>query len=174
MVGALFAKPSTKTYQDAIGKVVFERMTGKKPEGGFSGNYWTERGHELEPFAVEQYEIDTFSTVHPGNFWTCGDWWGASPDGLIEPGGVFEGKAPKHTTHIKYTLDGRLPNEYKWQPVMQMLVTDRDWVDFQSYHPDLAPFRIRVERDEKREAELIQALTEAQERAEETIHKMEQ
>ena len=174
IAGALFSKPSTKTYKDMIARVAFERITGKKPEGGFEGNYWTARGHELEPFAVEQYEIDTFSTVHPGDFWTLGDWYGASPDGLIEPNGIFEGKAPKHTTHIQYLIANRLPSEYKWQPVMQMYVLDRDWVDFQSYHPDLAPFRIRVERDATKEAELVGALLTAQEQVESMINEIKE
>lgn len=169
MVGSLFMKPSTKGYQDAIATVAFERMTGKRPEGGFSGNFWTDRGHELEPWAVEQYEIDTFSTVHAGDFWTCGDWFGASPDGIVNPGGVFEGKAPRFTTHMAYLDAGVLPREYRWQPVMQMLVTNRDWVDFQSYHPDLPPFRIRVNRDEKKETELLSALDIAVNKVNETV-----
>ena len=172
-VGKLFSKPSTIGYREAISNVAFERITGKKPEGGFEGNYWTQRGHELEAPAVEQYEIDTFSTVHPGDFWTCGDWYGASPDGLIEPNGLFEGKAPKHTTHMEYLRARTLPSTYKWQPVMQMFVTDRDWVDFQSYHPDLEPFRIRVHRDEKKENELVEQLSLAVEQVQEIINNIE-
>jgi len=169
-VGKLFSKSSSLGYKEVIANVAFERITGKKPEGGFEGSYWMQRGHELEAPAVEQYEIDTFSTVHPGDFWTCGEWYGASPDGLINPDGVFEGKAPKHTTHMEYLRAGKLPSTYKWQPVMQMFVTDRNWVDFQSYHPDLQPFRIRVHRCEKAEAELTNQLSLAVEQAQQIIN----
>jgi len=174
MAGNLFSKPSTIGYKEAIANVAFERITGKKPEGGFQGSYWTARGHELEAPAVECYEIDTFATVHPGHFWTCGEWYGASPDGLINPDGLFEGKAPKHTTHMEYMRAGTLPSTYKWQPVMQMFVTDRNWVDFQSYHPDLAPFRIRVHRCEKKETELTKQLALAVEQVEQIIHEMKE
>lgn len=166
-------KESTAGYQDTIKKVAYERFTGKPADTGFTGNYWTNRGHELEYLAVECYEIDTFSTVTDGGFWTCGDWWGASPDGLIEPDGLFEGKAPKFTTHMGYLAKGVLPSTYKWQPHFQMLCTDRNWVDFQSFDLELPPFRIRVHRDEKKEAELIKALQLAQEQAESIIKDME-
>jgi hypothetical protein len=30
-----------------------------------------------------------------------------------------------------------------------MWITDRKWWDFMSYHPDMKPFVVRVERDEE-------------------------
>ena len=168
-VKALFSKPTTLGYQEAIAKVAYERVTGVSPDTGFSGNHWTERGHELEDAAVNCYESETFTTVDDGGFWSCGEWYGASPDGLVGESGLFEGKAPKFTTHIRYLKDGKLPNDYKWQAVMQMFVTDRDWLDFQSYEPNLPAFRIRVERDNKLEQELIKQLGIATEQAEQLI-----
>lgn len=167
--GKLFMGKSTIGYSEAVTSIAFERFTGKRPEGGFEGNFWTARGHDLEPFAVEQYEIDTFTTVNPGGFWTCGEWWGASPDGEIDSDGLFEGKAPKFTTHISYLQAGVLPDAYKWQIPMQLLVTDRAWCDFQSYHPDLPTFLIRIARDEKTETALVKELNIAREKAEQII-----
>ena len=57
--GDLFMKKTTAGYQNAINKVVFERLTGETPES-FS-NKWTDRGHELEPLAREAYELRTFN-----------------------------------------------------------------------------------------------------------------
>lgn len=166
--GSLFMGKNTAGYRDVVYGVACERLTGITPDG-FGGSKWTERGKDLEPFAVEQYEIDTFSTVESGGFWTMGDWYGASPDGLIEPEGLFEGKAPKYTQHVRYLMDGILPKDYEWQVPGQLLVTDRAWGDFQSYHPGLPTFRIRVHRDEKVEAMLLKELELAREKAEEIM-----
>lgn len=173
-VKALFSKPTTLGYQEAIAKVAYERVTGVSPDTGFNGNHWTERGHELEEAAVRSYEGETFNTVTDGGFWSCGEWYGASPDGLVGESGLFEGKAPKFTTHIRYLKDGKLPNEYKWQTVMQMYVTGREWVDFQSYEPNLPAFRIRVERDQKLETELVKQLSIAVDQAEELIEQIKE
>ena len=168
----LFMKPATTGYKDAIASVAYERVTGVQPEGSFQGNFWTERGHELEAWAVALYEVETFTTVNKAGFWTLGEWFGASPDGEIEPDGLFEGKAPKFTTHMGYLNDGVIPRAYRWQLVMQMLVCDRDWVDFQSYDEHLPAFRIRAHRDEKAESDLLEQLWIAVEQAEGLIDKL--
>lgn len=173
VVGKLFMGKKTAGYNDVINAVAAERFTGQRLDDGIYTPYMA-RGHDLEPYAVEQYELDTFSAVEPGDFWTCGEWWGASPDGLIGSDGVFEGKAPKFTTHIRYLRDGGMPKEYEWQPPMQMLVTDRAWCDFQSYHPDLPAFRIRIHRDEQTESKLLKELRLAQELAEQIIHDLKE
>ena len=108
----LFMKPATTGYKDAIASVAYERFTGVQPEGSFQGNFWTERGHELEAWA------------------------------------------------------------YRWQLAMQMLVCDRDWVDFQSYDEHLPAFRIRAHRDEKVESDLLEQLWIAVEQAEGLIDKL--
>ena len=167
----LFMGKKSAGYNDVIDAVVAERWTGKTPSDRYYGGYM-ERGHELEPFNVEQYEIDTFSTVTDGGFWTCGDWWGASPDGCVDPDGLFEGKALKYTTHMRVLRTAELPKKFLWQPPMQMLVSDRDWVDFSCFHPDLPPYRVRVNRDEKTEAKLINELEIAQQEAEKRLEEL--
>lgn len=161
----LFAGKTTATRQDAIADPVWFRLTGSAPES-FS-TVWTERGHELEPLAREQYEYDRFCAVQDGGFWTLGEWVGASPDGLVGNDGLLEIKCPKHTTIMRYLLQpGEVPKEYFWQVHGQMYVTDRAWCDFSVYHPDMPLKVIRVHRDEKTEAELIKTLSAAIEEAE--------
>lgn len=156
----LFMSKTTKGYEKAIYKPVFERLTGELPES-FSNEYM-ERGHELEPLAKDLYEMETFNIVQPGGFWALNDWIGASPDGLIGDDGIIEIKSPAFNTMISYLLKNQVPPIYKWQIYGQLWVTGRNWCDFMSFHPKLKPLIIRVERDES-------IITELQEKVFESI-----
>jgi hypothetical protein len=78
----------------------------------------------------------------------CGN-IGCSPDGLIGEDGGLEIKCPKASTHVKYLLEGKLPLEYKTQVMGSLMVSERDYWYFMSYHPELDPFILKVERDEE-------------------------
>ena len=74
---------------------------------------------------------------------------GCSPDGLIDGKSCgFEGKAPLPATHVKYLLNGTLPEEYVAQVHGCMAVTGAEAWWFQSYCHGLPPFRIFTPRDE--------------------------
>lgn len=167
---ALFMGKTTAGYRDALYQPIFERLTGESPDH-FYGEYM-KRGHELEPYAIEQYEMDNFVEIQNGGFFSLGEWVGASPDGLIGNDGLFEGKAPKYTTHIDYLIKRELPKEYYWQVHGQMYVTDRDWVDFYSFHPGIQPLCLRVHREEKIENELKEKLKQSIEAACELLEKL--
>jgi putative phage-type endonuclease len=149
----LFMKETTATYRNAIYKAVFEKVTGEAPES-FSNEYM-QRGHELEPFARKQYEVESFNTVEDAGFFELNEWVGASPDGLIGSDGIVEIKCPAYSTMIQYLIDQKLPNQYKWQVYGQLWVTGRKWCDFMAYHPKLKPVIIRIKRDEIIIGELI-------------------
>ena len=68
----LFMGKSTAGYEKAIYLPVFERVTGETPDS-FYGSFM-ERGHELEPFAIEQYEMDNFVEIDNGGFWSFAIW----------------------------------------------------------------------------------------------------
>jgi hypothetical protein len=67
-------------------------------------------------------------------------------------------KCPKTATHLQYLMDGVLPAKYEPQVMWQMACTGRSWAVFASFDPrlpeNLQLFRVRVERNEKRIAEL--------------------
>lgn len=67
---------------------------------------------------------------------------GCSPDSM-----GLEIKCPSPAVHVRYLLDGVLPAEYICQVQGLMYVTGAEEWDFLSYHPDLPPFLLRVERD---------------------------
>lgn len=163
----LFMKDSTLGFQDAIYKVAFERLSGEQAES-FS-NEWMQRGSELEPYAREWYELETFNKVHNGGFFELNEWVGASPDGLIDNDGLIEIKCPKYNTMMRYLVKKELPKDYEWQVHGQLWVTNRDWCDFVAYHPKLQPLVIRIERDINRDKQLGDQLGIAIEKVKEII-----
>lgn len=166
----LFMGKTTKGYEKAIYKPVYEKLTNESPES-FSSEYM-ERGHELEPLAKDCYEQETFNLVSNGGFFSIGEWIGASPDGLIDDDGILEIKSPAYNTMINYLITEKLPSIYKWQVHGQLYVTGRQWCDFMAYHPKLKPLIIRIERDELLIKELEDKLFESIEVAKTIIKKL--
>lgn len=166
----LFATKTSAAYKNAIYRVVFERLTGEQPES-FSNDYM-KRGHELEPFAIKSYEMETFNEVDKPGFFELNEWIGASPDGLIGTDGLIEIKSPAYGTMIDYMLSKKLPSIYKWQVYGQMYVTGRQWTDFVSFHPSLDLVIIRVDRDESIINELAEKLNESIEEVKRIIDKI--
>lgn len=166
-----------KAYHDLIWQVVVERMTGKPVEGAQGlALAW---GTDLEPFALEAYELETGNIVietglivHPDYPFAA-----ASPDGLLGDDGVLELKAPKSSAvHLQRFLDG-VPEEYRCQVQGQLWCSQRTWADFCSYDPRMPEshrlLKIRVTRDEAFIAKLEAAVLEAEAAAQELQAKLE-
>ena len=135
---------SSKTY-------MYELIAEKLGASNESySNEWMERGNELESMARSTFEFLTDLKVDEvGMIKTdCGN-IGCSPDGLIGDDGGIEIKCPKASTHIKYIIEGVLPLEYKTQVMGSLMVSERDYWYFMSYHPELDPFILKIERDEE-------------------------
>lgn len=106
-------------------------------------------GSQCEPEARRWYEYDRGLSVEQVGF--CLDDYGrfgCSPDGLVNGDGLLELKCPQPETHVGYLLGQTLPDDYKPQVHMQLIVTGRKWVDFVSYCAGFDPFMYRVEPDE--------------------------
>jgi hypothetical protein len=128
-------------------KIVAEILTGK-PVDDFEGNSWTERGNELEPSAAAFYAmLNDIDPIKVGFVTDDGMKYGCSPDRLIGDDGLLEIKCPAPHTHVKYMLDRNVDRKYYPQLQGQLFVTGRQWVDIISYHPEMKPVVIRVERD---------------------------
>ena len=120
---------------------------------------WMERGQDLEEEAVRMYEFTTGNQTERIGFITNDDRTaGCSPDRLVGNDGLLEIKCPADWTHVGYLIEHKLDKQYKPQVQAQMLITGRQWVDWYSYHPDLPPLIIRVERDEEYLARMRKAL----------------
>lgn len=125
-----------------------EIMAGAPIEKGKS--HWMERGNELEPEAVETYEFITGNRADVVGFITTDDSkFGASPDRLVNDDGLLEIKCPSPWQHTEYLIENKVSRIYRPQLQGQLLITEREWVDWYSYHPLLPPLIIRVFRDDQ-------------------------
>jgi len=168
-------KPSTKR-QNYLIELVSERLTGMAAE-----HYVTNAmvwGAETERDARGAYEAESGNEVdkvgmaiHPNI-----DCFSASPDGSIGADGLFEAKCPTTATHIEWMLAGEVPDEHKDQCYAEMACWERDWVDFVSFDPRVPPqhqlFIKRLERDEKRIAEIEFAIVEFNAEIDDVIAKL--
>jgi hypothetical protein len=147
-----------------------ERLMGRTPESFESD--WMKRGTELEPQARAFYCFDADRDVPEVGFCTLDDGSaGASPDGLMDDRGL-EIKCPAPHTHVEYLAKGKLPAAYLPQVQGSMWICEREQWDFLSFHPDMPPLLITVDRDEKfiaLLAELVAALNEKVAKTVETI-----
>ena len=150
----LFMAKSTAGYRNAIIKVAFERVTGEGEEN--YSNRWMQRGHEKEPFAVENYELLSFNTCEPAGFYEYDEYTGASPDRkIVGLNGGCEFKCPSFQVYNEYLeansdpKNPKLPKAYYWQIIGQLLCTGWDFIDYMPYSsPKLKQILIRVERSE--------------------------
>ena len=110
---------------------------------------WMQRGVDLEDEAIAWYEMSVAEVERVGFCVRDDEQAGCSPDALLldsEKG--LELKCPKASTHVQYLLDQKLPTGYIPQVQGSMWVTGFTSWDFLSYHPDLEPLLIHVERDD--------------------------
>lgn len=163
----LLMDKKTAGYTNLIEKIVEERIT-KQPSDSksWSGNSYTDRGHELEPVAREDYEFRSFNDVVQVGVVELDDWCLCSPDGLINETGLIQIKCPIFKTQKEYLKTKKVPGNYYKQMQFELMVTGREYNIFYSYHPFLPAVEIKVERDEVIIAEIERRLSEAKKEVE--------
>lgn len=148
-------KPSSQS-QGYLCELLAERLLGVPLDS--VATEWMARGLELEPQAVEFYEFTRDVKADLGGFALLDDGSaGCSPDRLIGDDGGLEIKCPAPATHVAYLLGQAVDEKYRCQVQGSLWITGRRWWDVLSYHPDMPPALVRVERDE----EFIEALAAA-------------
>ena len=147
-------KPSASA-DDYISEMIAERITGESEP--IYVNEWMQRGTELEPEARATYEfIHGVDVKEVGFILDDSGEFGCSPDGLVGDDGGVEFKCPAPKNHIAWSRKGVCPSKHYAQVQGCLYITGREWWDFMSYHPDMKPFIVRVERNE----EFIEKLAE--------------
>lgn len=145
----------------------FKVRTGQKPRAYFfkklaerklnysedmlqmGGTWAMEQGQVLEKHALPWFEFQTGIPVRRAGFCTSDDGRvGCSPDGLGPDCGV-EIKSPQPKTHLRYLLDGVLPDEHAAQVHFGLFVTGLPRWYFISYHTHLPKLVVEVKRDEE-------------------------
>ena len=99
-------------------------------------NEHTERGHELEPLAINAYELKTKNKVHNMGFIQMNDYAGCSPDGTVDDDGLVEVKCRKDTVYLRSITERKIDNADMHQMQMQMLVSGRKWCDYIEFNPN--------------------------------------
>lgn len=147
-----------KTPETYLLEKLAERVMGAPLETG--GSSWhMEQGsvaeHEARGWVsfTQECEINKVGLVVTDDF-SCG----ASPDGLIGEDGGVEIKYPSMPVHLKYLLGGILPTEHALQVHSSMWVTGRKWWLFVSYCRFAPPLVVRVEREDKIQALIGEAV----------------
>jgi len=91
---------------------------------------------------------------------------GASPDGLVGEDGLLEIKCFADTKHFKMTKKGiEVESQYMWQMQMQLLFTERKWVDFVVYNPNYKDSLLieRVLPDKEKQDKIREGLKKGEE-----------
>lgn len=181
LYGKLRTGEMPKTY---LAEKLFERWTGRqKPNNFFTVD--VNNGIIVEEkaaaFAALEYGLEI---QHVGFVSNDTRTVGASPDGLIGFEGLLkdrptnlhkedcqamsdysgiEIKSPALTTHIKYLMDGKLPNDYYCQVQGSMFVTGCQTWHFLSYPlacylDGFPPLHLVIERDKKWQANFSESV----------------
>lgn len=149
-----------------------EHITGKPLERG--GTFAMEQGSILETEAVPYFELIHDVEVQRVGYCSTDDMRiGCSPDGLIGEDGGLECKCPFAQTHVRYLLDGVVPTDYLAQVHGSMFVTGRKWWKFMSYARGFPPLIVHVDRDEKIQAAIREALDGLLKRFDESLAKIQ-
>lgn len=144
--------------------LIHEMKTGE-PTEKFEQSYWMERGSLLEAEAGKLYEFETDTNLMRGGFITNdAETLGASPDRRVGNDGFVEIKCPAPWNHLEHLRSKVINPNHMPQVQGQLLIGEREWVDWFSYHPEYQPSRIRTYRDEAFIADLKLRLDEFQEK----------
>lgn len=130
-------------------RLMAELMLGRPLDEDTRTDYMS-RGVELEDSAYQAYELACDCETDLGGFITTDDGAiGCSPDRLVGTTGILELKCPAANTHVGYLLSPDSMVQDKTPQVQgQLYVSEREFVDLVSYHPELPPCIKRVTRDE--------------------------
>lgn len=129
---------ATDAYKLINGSSIQEILAQKKDplKNAFRGNFWTNRGHELEPEAKEIYSQLYYPTTDVG--FIINDkypYLGCSPDGLVGDDAMVEVKCFSLKRH--YEVHKNLDPHIIAQIQYQLWVTERNWNDLILYNPDV-------------------------------------
>lgn len=132
----------TDAYNFAIKKTPVDQILLDKTNNSFTGNYFTRRGHELEPVnryiweQVNGLEVRTPGFIRSDEFSIAG----YSPDGVVyqdnKPIGLIECKSFNEARHLKNYeyAETTILLQMEWG----MFVTGLPWCDLCLYNPDIS------------------------------------
>ena len=146
-------------YTYLMKKVAERWLQGPIPNPKKDAVWDLEQGHILEEYARPAFTIETGIVTQRVGFVTDDkEVVGCSPDGLIGNYSGLELKCPHIAKHIEYLLAGEVPSDYVAQVQTSMFVTGYDHWYFASFRRGFPMLILKVERDEKYQAAILQAV----------------
>lgn len=127
----------TEAARNLAFRIAFERVSGKPMDEGFQ-TWQMERGHELEPDARREHEIQAGVLVERAGFIVTEDGvFGASADGLISTDGGSEYKCLVSATSLRPVLVDHDNSDFMDQVQGCMWISRRKWWHLGYYCPQL-------------------------------------
>lgn len=147
--------------QTLLARKLAEKWAGPLPAtgGGFTGSWAMEQGQILEEFAIPWLEFTRGIDIErPGFLMNDDKTFGCTPDGIIAGHIGLEVKCYQPVNCVKTLLDGKVPPEHLAQIHGGMYVTGFNQWMFLSYHRSYPKLLLTVERDEKIQAKIADAV----------------
>ena len=118
-----------------------------------------DQGKLVETIAVPWFEFAHGKKVKRVGFCATDDGVaGCSPDGMLADGSGLEIKSPQAPNHIRYLMEGTVPEDYRVQVQFSLWVTKAPYWTFVSYSMVLPALVIRVEPDPQAQEAISQAV----------------
>jgi hypothetical protein len=124
----------TETQMRIVYRIAAERMTGLARPSLFV-NDAMQWGIDTEAEARAVYELEIGKEIKEVGFIEASDWIGCSPDGLIGDDCGLEIKCPNSETHLRYSCEGGLAEDYFWQVQGALWISGRKEWDIVSFDP---------------------------------------
>jgi hypothetical protein len=86
--------------------------------------------------------------------------------------GALEIKSPQDDTMVEWIRSGVVPDDHRDQCDWVMECCEREWLDFVAAHPRFKPLIVRMYRDEKRIAEIRDAVCKFNEEVESLVEEL--
>lgn len=189
-LGKLVVKDKSKGYKlstgkvasDLLYKIAWERFLITESEGMNRLNVSSQsmsHGNDYELSGIEKFTEVTGISVEPSGqkFKTKGEFFGGTPDGFTEDGGIIEVKAPWNGgNHLKTLLTGEIYNDDHFYQIQGYLyLTDLEFCWYVTFDPDLPEgLNIsinKIERDEEVISAIESIVEECRKIVEELINK---
>ena len=127
--------------------------------------FGVDQGKIIETIALPWFEWEYKKKVKRVGFCATDDGRaGCSPDGLVEDGSGLEIKSPQAPNHIRYLMEGVVPEDYRVQVQFSLWVTKAPYWTFVSYSMVLPALVCRVEPDPVAQAAITEATSQFNER----------
>jgi hypothetical protein len=156
-------KPGAKRLQ-LMRDLLAERVTGLSVRHYVTpAMMW---GTETEPECKAAYEAETGLLIADAGFYDHPriDLFGATPDGLLDGGGVIECKCPTTPVFMEWYMAGVVPEEHKPQMIAEIVCTGRKWCEFVAFDPRIKnpKRRLFIRRFEPTTEEIVAIETAAE------------